>query len=75
MSGVQQPVDEARATHEMVLQLYSQYKEDHIAALRTASKIQRDLSRAEHEAHRLERHLKRIEDFCEKNNVPLGNEN
>ena len=57
--------------HEMVVTLYQQYKQDHIAALRAASKIQRDLSRAEHEAGRLERHLNRIEAFCKQNNVSL----
>lgn len=65
-------VDETIATHETVYALYDQYKSDHIVAIREASKIQRDLSRAEHEARRIERHLKRIEDFCEKNNIPLG---
>ena len=69
-----QPIqtEEERATHEMVANLYSQYKYDHITAIREASKIQRELSRAEHEARRIERHLQRIEDFCKKNNVPLG---
>lgn len=65
---------EERATHEMVINLYNQYKYDHIIAIREASKIQRELSRAEHEAGRIERHLQRIEDFCKKNNVPLGEE-
>jgi hypothetical protein len=68
------PIDEDRATHEMVANLYNQYKYDHIIAIREASKIQRELSRAEHEARRIERHLQRIEDFCKKNNVPLGEE-
>lgn len=71
-----QPVhtEEDRTTHEMVINLYNQYKYDHIVAIREASKIQRELSRAEHEARRIERHLQRIEDFCKKNNVPLGEE-
>lgn len=57
--------------HEMVVSLYAQYQADHVAAIRKASKIQRDLSRAEHEVGRIERHLQRIEEFCSKNNVSL----
>lgn len=57
--------------HEMVVSLYHQYQTDHVAAIRRASKIQRDLSRAEHEVGRIERHLQRIEEFCKKNNVSL----
>ncbi len=64
-------VDEQVATHEMVVQLYAQYKYDHIIAIRNASKIQRELSRAEHEAGRIERHLERLETFCKKNNIAL----
>jgi hypothetical protein len=64
--------DEAIAKHEMVIELYEQYTSDHIAAIRAASKIQRELSRAEHESRRIELHLKRIEEFCKKNNIPLG---
>lgn len=63
-----------KITHEMVINLYNQYKYDHIIAIREASKIQRELSRAEHEAGRLERHLQRIEDFCKKNSISLGEE-
>lgn len=67
-------VNDQNLTHEMVVELYNQYKYDHIIAIREASKIQRELSRAEHEAGRIERHLQRIEDFCKKNNVPLEEE-
>ncbi len=63
--------EEAAVTHEMIVQLYNQYQYDHIVAVRTASKIQRELSRAEHEVTRIERHLNRIEEFCKKNNVSL----
>jgi len=57
--------------HEMVLELYEQYQYDHMVALRKASHLQRELSRAEHEMHRLERHLKRIEAFSKQHNVSL----
>ena len=63
--------DDTAVTHEMVVNLYNQYKYDHIIAIRQASKIQRELSRAEHEANRIERHLQRIENFCKKNNIVL----
>lgn len=63
-----------KITHEMVINLYNQYKYDHIIAIRSASKIQRELSRAEHEAGRIERHLQRIEEFCKKNSISLGEE-
>lgn len=58
-------------THDMVVGLYSQYQYDYIVAVRRASKIQRELSRAEHEANRLQAHLRRIEAFCKKNNINL----
>jgi|GEM_PF-1553738 len=58
-------------THEMVVGLHSQYQYDYIVAVRRASKIQRELSRAEHEANRLQAHLQRIESFCKKNNINL----
>lgn len=63
--------NDTAVTHEMVGNLYAQYKYDYIVAIRQASKIQRELSRAEHEANRIERHLKRIEAFCKKNNISL----
>ncbi len=59
------------ANHDMVVELYRQYQYDHIVAIRAASKIQRELSRAEHEVKRIERHMQRIEDFCTKHNVSL----
>lgn len=65
---------EVQETHEMIVRLHEQYKSDHIAALRNASKIQRELSRAEHEANRLARHIERIEAFCKQNNVSLEGE-
>lgn len=60
--------------HDMIVKLYSQYQYDHLIAVRKASKIQRELSRAEHEVARLEQHLDRIKDFCKKNNVSLESE-
>lgn len=68
------PGIEGKMTHEMVVNLYQQYKYDHLVAIRAASKIQRELSRAEHEANRIERHLQRIEAFCKKNGVSLEEE-
>lgn len=62
---------EPEVTHEMVVNLYNQYKYDHIKALRNASKIQRELTRAEHETNRIAGHLARIEAFCKLNNVAL----
>lgn len=62
---------ETKETHEMVVTLYHQYKADHIEIIRKASKIQRDLNRAEHEAGRIERHLARIEAFCTQHNISL----
>lgn len=69
------PKEDTRSTHEMVVQLYDQYQYDYIIAVREASKIQRELSRAEHEANRIARHLRRIEDFCKQNNVSLNEGN
>jgi len=66
--------EDSRVTHEMVVNLYNQYKYDHIIAIREASKIQRELSRAEHEAGRIARQLERIEAFCKKNDISLGEE-
>lgn len=60
--------------HEMVVTMHQQYKADYIAALRNASKIQRDLSRAEHEANRIARQIERIEAFCQKHGVALEEE-
>ena len=57
MSYATTEAETAVETHEMIVRLYQQYKGDHIAAIREASKIQRDLSRAEHEVNRIERHL------------------
>lgn len=71
MSYATTETETAVKTHEMIVRLYEQYKGDHIAAIRSASKIQRELSRAEHEVTRIERHLQRIEAFCKQNNVPL----
>jgi len=75
MSYATTEAETAIETHEMIVRLYEQYKGDHIAAIREASKIQRELSRAEHEANRIERHLRRIEAFCKQNNVLLGEGN
>lgn len=61
----------AEINHEMIVKLHQQYTYDHIVAIREASKIQRELSRAEHEAARIERHLSRIEAFCKQHNVVL----
>lgn len=72
MSAPTPATDEAIAKHDMIIELYEQYTSDHITALRKASRIQRELSQAEHESGRIERHLKRIEEFCKKNNIPLG---
>lgn len=66
--------DLAFANHEMIVKLHDQYQYDRMIAIRKASKIQRELSRAEHETHRIEEHLQRIEAFCKKNNVTLENE-
>ena len=57
--------------HEMIVKLHEQYTYDHIIALREASKIQRELTRAEHEAGRIARHLSRIEAFCKQHNIVL----
>ena len=73
MSDVKERTPQQIENHEMVVKLYGQYQYDHIAAIRKASQLQRELSRAEHEVHRLERHLKRIEGFCQQHNVPLEN--
>ena len=54
-----------------IFELYSQYQAEHIALLREAGKIQRQLNRTEHAAGRIQRHLRRIEAFCQLNNVPL----
>lgn len=62
---------DTQAKLEMIVKLHAQYKYDHIVALRNASKIQRELSRAEHEANRLARHIERIETFCAEHNVTL----
>lgn len=75
MSHATTEAEVAIETHEMIVRLYEQYKGDHIAALRQASKVQRELSRAEHEVNRLERHLQRIEAFCKQNDIPLGEGN
>lgn len=61
-------------THEVIQTLRDQYEYDRMIAIRKASKIQRELSQAEHEIRRLERHLARIEAFCKKNNVALISE-
>ena len=71
MSHATTEAEAAIETHEMIVRLYDQYKGDHIAAIREASKIQRDLSRAEHEVTRIERHLQRIEAFCQQNGIVL----
>jgi len=65
---------EPAVNHEMIAKLHDQYTYDRVVAIRKASKIQRELSQAEHEVRRLEQHLARIEDFCKKNNVALDNE-
>ena len=65
---------EPAGTHEMIAKLHDQYTYDRVIAIRKASKIQRELSQAEHEIRRLDQHLARIEDFCKKNNVALDNE-
>lgn len=64
-------VDGAEMTYDMIVTLYHQYQYDRIVAIRKVSKIQRDLTKAEHEVHRLDRHLSRIEEFCKKNNISL----
>lgn len=67
MTQTQQAIE----NRDMVVTLYQQYKSDHVAALREASKIQRELSRAEHKANRLQKHLTRIEAFCKQHNLSL----
>ncbi len=71
MTGVVTDEQDVQVTHDMITKLYQQYKEDHVTALTHASKIQRELSRAEHETGRIERHLQRIEAFCKANNLSL----
>jgi len=71
MSYATTEAEVAVETHEMIVRLYEQYRGDYIVAIREASKIQRELSRAEHEANRLARHLQRIEAFCKQNHIPL----
>lgn len=71
MSHATTEAEAAIETHEMIVRLHEQYKSDHIIAIREASRIQRELSRAEHEANRIARHLGRIEAFCKQNDIPL----
>lgn len=71
---LQQATENPAVTHEMIMKLYGQYQYDHIIAVRKASKIQRELSQAEHETARIKRHLDRIEEFCKNNGVSLESE-
>ncbi|MDB5163258.1 MAG: hypothetical protein JWO54_125 [Candidatus Saccharibacteria bacterium] len=60
--------------HRMIIALRQSYVERHTEALSTYHKIERDANRALHEVNRVERHLERINEFCNKNGIPFGNE-
>ncbi len=53
----------------IVSDLRANYRDRLLQASKEFNDAQRELTRKQHEVHRLERHLKRIDDFCEKNNV------
>ena len=60
--------------HRIISDLRRTYVERHTEALADYHKAERESNRKLHEVDRLERHLKRIEDFCNENNIPLVNE-
>ncbi len=60
--------------HRIISDLRRTYVERHTEALADYHKAERESNRKLHEVDRLERHLKRIEDFCNKNGIPLVNE-
>jgi hypothetical protein len=57
--------------HRIITDLRHTYLERHTEALAQYNKIAREANRKLHEVDRLEKHLKRIETFCETNNIPL----
>jgi len=57
--------------NRIISELRHTYLERHTEALTEYNKAEREANRKLHEVDRLEKHLKRIEDFCNKNNIPL----
>lgn len=57
--------------HRIISELRHDYLERHTEALVAYNKAEREANRKLHEVDRLEKHLKRIEDFCNNNNIPL----
>lgn len=72
---VEEVLDEKDRTeiHRTITELRHTYLEQHTEALADYHQAERQANRKLHEVHRIERHLGRIEDFCNKNNIPLVN--
>ena len=70
---LEESLDEKDRTqiHDIIYELRRSYLNRLNEAVFEHNRAQRQVNRAAHEMHRLERHLERMNDFCQKHNIPM----